>query len=115
VQTLIVQAISVEELSELNTFAVGMYDSIETPEQWFQLQKALVIDEQDQALGMDTYCVVLSNGVTHYGGIESCVLQQDLLRLHLTVVAAQALGIEEEVEASVAVIDNHTALPYNAI
>ena len=97
-QTFIVQAISVNELTDVETFLVGMYDNAEMPGEYFEIQKSLTFDEQDYELGMNTYCIVLSNGATHYGGIESCVLQGNLLNIGLLVTAAQTLGIHTEIE-----------------
>jgi hypothetical protein len=51
-------------------------------------------DEQEIALGMDTYCLVVDPGqATHYGGVRECELTGTELRLVLTEGAAAALGI----------------------
>jgi hypothetical protein len=51
-------------------------------------------DEQQVALGMDTYCLVVDPGqATHYGGARECEIDELRLRLVLTEDAATALGL----------------------
>lgn len=51
-------------------------------------------DEQEVALGMDTYCLVVDPGqATFYGGVRECELACGRLRLVLTEHAAAALGV----------------------
>ncbi|WP_295819752.1 Imm10 family immunity protein [uncultured Deinococcus sp.] len=87
-----VQAIFVGEIEDADTFMVALGDHADEPQEWLELQRALVEDEQDVALGMDTYCLVRSGGPTVYGGVAACVLSRDGLILRLDDDAAQMLG-----------------------
>jgi hypothetical protein len=54
-------------------------------------------DEQEIAVGMDTYCLVVDPGqATHYGGVRECELKDGRLHLILTSQAATALGMPVE-------------------
>jgi hypothetical protein len=54
-------------------------------------------DEEEIALGMDTYCLVVDPGqATSYGGVRECDLVDGVLRLRLTVEAAEELGLPVE-------------------
>jgi hypothetical protein len=59
----------------------------------FEIQRSLEFDDQDRAMGMDTYCLVLGSGPTHYGGVAHWTLDDSALELVLTTDAAAALGI----------------------
>jgi hypothetical protein len=73
-----------------------------------EIQRALVFDEQDAATGMDTYCLVRAAGATHYGGVESWVVEDGKLALNLTEEAANMLQLPTEVEISVRASDQAT-------
>jgi hypothetical protein len=62
-----------------------------------ELQRAVVVDSRDTALGMDTYCVV-RGGATHYGGIESYQVANLGVTLLLSADAAAALELPELLE-----------------
>ena len=64
------------------------------------IQRALVTDEQDVALGMDTYCVCLSSGPAVYGGVEAWSAHDGEIRLRLSEEAASELGIPGELAFS---------------
>ena len=49
--------------------------------------------EQDEALGLDTYCLSDEEGAVFYGGVASCVLAQGTLTLQLTPEAATTLAM----------------------
>lgn len=66
-----------------------------------EIQVALSFDEQDDPAGMDTYCLVRSAGATHYGGVESWVVEDGMLTLSLSEEAANLLELSAEVEISV--------------
>lgn len=59
-----------------------------------ELQRALVVTDEDRRLGMDTHCLVAETGATHYGGVESSSLEGDVLELRLSADAARDLGVE---------------------
>lgn len=54
-------------------------------------------DEQEIALGMDTYCLVVDPGqATHYGGVRECEITGLQLRLALDEDAATTLAMPTE-------------------
>lgn len=58
-------------------------------------------DEQDVALGMDTYCLVTADQGTDYGSVTEVVLRDDVLRVVVTTEARQPLGLDDtEIEAT---------------
>lgn len=59
-----------------------------------ELQRALVVTDEDRQLGMDTYCLVVETGATHYGGIEACTLDDGVLELRLSPEATEDLGVD---------------------
>jgi hypothetical protein len=85
---------SVGEVEDINTFLIVLADQADSPRHYLELQRSLEHDEQDAALGMDTYCVVTDTGATHYGGIVSCVLTDDSLVLAFSEEAENALGLK---------------------
>lgn len=52
-------------------------------------------DEQDIALGLDTYCLV-SGGRTHYGGVLRAARDGDTLHVRITADAASLLDLPEQ-------------------
>ncbi|WP_447005149.1 Imm10 family immunity protein [Saccharothrix isguenensis] len=52
-------------------------------------------DEQDIALGMDTYCLV-SGGRTHYGGVLRAARDGNTLHLRIAADAASLLDLPEQ-------------------
>lgn len=63
-----------------------------------EIQRALAFDSQDRRLGQDTHCLVVTNGPTHYGGVQSWrITQQGALELWLSSTAAEALGIDRDI------------------
>jgi hypothetical protein len=57
-----------------------------------EIQRSLVITEQDRAHGMDTYCVVDQDGRAHYGGVEGWFVSEDRFRLSLDAGAQEELA-----------------------
>ena len=94
----IVRHIAVEESEDLNALVVGLSDMPDGSDNVLMLQKGLEFDEQDRALEMDTYSISTASGATFYGGIASCILQDDLLTLTLTPEAADTLGATQTCE-----------------
>ncbi|MDV6373076.1 Imm10 family immunity protein [Deinococcus arenicola] len=86
-----VRACFVGELEDAETFAVVLRDHLNEPQEWLEIQRPLFADQQDKQLGMDTYCLTRSSGATHYGGVSVCILERNILTLHLNDDAAAAL------------------------
>ncbi len=63
--------------------------------QRLEFQRSLHPDEQDRALGLDTYCVVRDGGATHYGGISDWRIADGSLVLTLDREAEASLGARE--------------------
>ena len=59
-----------------------------------EIQRSLAPDEQDRALGMDTYCLLDESGATHYGGIGAWRLGGGRLEIELTPSATSVLGTD---------------------
>lgn len=57
-----------------------------------EIQRSIEFDEQDVALGMDTYCLVWQ-GATHYGGIVDWVIDGNSFTVHLSDDARAELGL----------------------
>jgi Immunity protein 10 len=74
----------------LNTEAVVIEDQASGDA--IEIQRALEFDDQDAALGMDTYCLV-RGGASHYGGITRWIVLSDLLQLELEEGAAIDLAL----------------------
>jgi hypothetical protein len=70
-----------------------------------EIQRSLSFDEQDTAAGMDTYCLVVSAGATHYGGVESWAVRDGMLTLSLSEAAAAVLELPADVDISVRAAD----------
>lgn len=80
---------------ELNYRAVVFGD--EASGETLELQRSLVIDEQDRLNGMDDYCLVLASGPTFYGGIEAWRVGELDVAFRLSPEAADVLGLGQEV------------------
>jgi hypothetical protein len=61
-----------------------------------EVQRSLSVTEDDRRLGMDTYCLVVESCATHYGGLESWSIHDNVLHLGLTMEAATALGTDRD-------------------
>jgi hypothetical protein len=68
-----------------------------------EFQHADEFDQQDKALGFDTYCIVsgMQEGTT-YGGVEIWWVRSDTLFLVLTPEAARELGLTRDVRVQLA-------------
>jgi len=53
-------------------------------------------DEQDRALGLDTYDITVGDGSRIYGGLESLVRDGDVIKVRISAEAASTLGLPEE-------------------
>jgi hypothetical protein len=90
--TFTVRAASAMELLDLGAFVVVLAEHPDGSGLRLEIQRALEFDEQDRALGMDTYCLCTDSGATHYGGIVRHELSSPWLTIVLDVSAAEALG-----------------------
>ncbi len=61
-----------------------------------ELQRATSFDEQDRALGQDTYCLSLHTGASVYGGVTRWLLAPRRLKLELSEKAADVLELDTE-------------------
>jgi hypothetical protein len=59
-----------------------------------EVQRGLTESEDDVDLGMDTYCLVIDGGPTHYGGVQGWAASDGTLSLQLTADGTAALGAE---------------------
>ena len=80
--------LAVEELPDLNTFLIALTDQEEDPTRIIELQRALE-PEEDGEQDFDSYCLVLDQGATHYGGMTACILNERQLELRLDDPAAE--------------------------
>ncbi|WP_347902933.1 Imm10 family immunity protein [Pseudomonas purpurea] len=77
-----------ESSEEDDVLIVGFADSTEDdPQQYLVLQRSCEHDEQDEALGQDTYHVeIASPALSGYGGIEDVCVRPD--RITFTMAAS---------------------------
>ena len=87
-------AVAAQEMEDLNSFTLIVAENEDGSGSRLEIQKALAFDEQDRELGQDTYCVVTDTGATHYGGIESWVLEGGVLEIKLPTEVAGLLGLD---------------------
>ena len=85
--------ITFEELDELNTLVLGLSDTQDGSGNILILERGLSFDEQDVALGQDTYSISTASGATVYSGITRCVIKDRVLTLDFSAEAADSLGI----------------------
>lgn len=74
--------------------------SIGDPEDHLLVQRALSFDDQDRALGQDTYCLVTATGATFYGGVEIARIESLDLVLSFTSEAVAALDLPVDLSAT---------------
>ena len=91
-----VRLVVVEEMLDLNSFVVILYENKDGSGKHIEFQRALSFDEQDIRSGMNTYCTVTGDGATHYGGVNGWGISDTTLALQLETEAAVALGMEQE-------------------
>ena len=91
-----VRAVTVQKLPEDNTFVVALAEEPGGGGRLLMFQLGAAFDEQDVALGQDTYCLCDEMGTTVYGGVTSCVLAGNLLTIHLDTESATALRTGQE-------------------
>jgi Immunity protein 10 len=84
-----VRRVEVTEDTEDNLFFVGLSENHDNTGRMLIFQLGLSFDDQDVALGMDTYCLTNALGASVYGGVMRCALVDDLLTLQLAPEAAE--------------------------
>lgn len=75
-----------------------------------ELQRTCSPDEQDRALGQDTYCLVTESGATHYGGIDHWAVEEGRPRLSLSTDAATALRLDTALSIRLPPDDDHSTV-----
>jgi hypothetical protein len=95
--------------SESGAYMLGISENPDGSGWSLIFQLADEFDEQDEALGMATYCIATPDGRTHYGGVESCELLEDELHLALSPRAARTLGLQEHLRLPVILDDRSRA------
>jgi len=85
--------VALEELEDINTLVLGLSDTQGGGGNTLVLEKGLSYDEQDAALGQDTYSISTASGATVYSGITRCVIKDRVLTLDFSAEAADSLGI----------------------
>jgi hypothetical protein len=91
-----------------DVYVLGLRHSAGEPQSWSLMFMECydADDEQDVALGMDTYCLVVDPGqATAYGGVSQCVVAEGHLRLVLATDTARALGTPTELDFTLAMDD----------
>lgn len=89
----IVRRIEVVELDDEATFVVALAERADGTGQILTFQRSLVLDEQDTALDMDTYCLSDDACACAYGGVPSCILARNVLTLRLDEATAAILSM----------------------
>lgn len=85
--------VDVERMDDLNAFVIVFAEKEDGTGHRLEFQRSLQHDDQDAALGMDTYCLCSSNGATYYGGIAAWSINPAGLDLTLHQNAASTLGV----------------------
>jgi Immunity protein 10 len=87
---------AVEQMDDVNAFVVILAEKEDGTGNRLEIQRALELDVTDEELGMGTYCLCVSSGATHYGGVTSWSVDSEYLVLALDPDAAEALGVPVE-------------------
>ena len=86
-----------ERWDDLNTVVLALAAEADGEGSRVEFQRGIVPDPQDEALGMNTYCICLETGATHYGGLAAWRIADAVLDLQFTAAAAKALGVAHTV------------------
>ncbi|MBN8228923.1 hypothetical protein JYK02_15545 [Corallococcus macrosporus] len=87
-------AVSVEEMQDINTYAVVLSERHDGTGIRLEIQKALSFDDQDRASGMDTYCLCTESGACHHGGVTRWMAGENSIEVSLDEQASSALGVD---------------------
>jgi Immunity protein 10 len=85
-------AVAFERDDRLNARYLVLAEHADGSGRRVEVQRALEFDDQDLALGMDTYCVVTEEQATHYGGVLHWRIEGSTLHVDLTEEAGRAMG-----------------------
>jgi hypothetical protein len=66
----------------------------------FEVQRILVVSDDDRLHGFDTYCLA-RGGAVHYGGVNALQVESERIILELDDPAAEALELPSVVEIQV--------------
>lgn len=91
------RAVSAGEDASLNTFLIVLAEHVDGDGARLEIHQALSFDEQDKALGQDTYCLMDESGATHYGGVSCWSLREGVLEMELTELAAKTLEADPKI------------------
>ena len=80
------------EFQDLNSACLFVTDHEVFPTWQLEIQRSLEPDQQDIALGYDSYCITLAGGATDYGGLQSIELEPHRLQLELSPEFLEILG-----------------------
>ena len=95
--------VAIEDMEDF--WLVGFADDKSMTRDYFTLQRGFEDDEQDVALGMDTYHVERNDQRwSGYGGIAAFELKRDRVKVRFTKEGAAIMGVTE-IEASFQVDD----------
>jgi len=97
---------AVQELQDVETFLVALAESPDGEGACLEIQRAFEFDDQDEQLGMDTYCLCTETGATYYGGVLSWRVEAGLLSISLDESAAAELGIDQNFSIALRLTDS---------
>ena len=97
------RAVAAVELVDLNTFVIVLAEDADGSGQTLELQLALDFDDQDEARGEGTYCLVVDGSRTHYGGVGGYELSGDALTISLDEHAQAQLEVDSGFHIRIAV------------
>src|SRR5688572_30595411 len=88
--------LAAEEFSDAGTFVVVLAEGTSEGAR-LEIQQSFEFDDQDRALGQDTYCLANEAGATHYGGVKRWSLDGRALHIELERGAAEALSFDRQI------------------
>ena len=94
----VARAAAVRALPDLAVKVVVLAEDPRGSGKRLELQRSLETDERDEALGLDTCCLVVESGATHYGGIRAWRIVDRCLLLRLDERAAAGLGAPSDLK-----------------
>ncbi len=102
-----VREVAVQESPDEDMFVVALAEEPGGEGRLLMFQLGLAFDEQDVALGQDTYCVCDERGATVYGGVTSWSLEDNLLTIRFNTKASTRLAIADECRLRL-LVDSHS-------
>ena len=90
---IIARAAGASEFVDLNAFVVVVAENPDGTGWRLEVLRALEFDEQDVALGMDTYCLCTADGAAHYGGVIRWQVLDGVFGMELGEAAARDLQL----------------------